>query len=118
MAERIVYQAKLEKKIPPTGGIEEGLSELAERREFTDILELEAEASKLHNWDVLAAFDTLYHESKYSTNGDDGANIIVKETEFRDTERAALVCLLKLQSSWPCPLAWKEELHEFPKGDK
>ncbi|PUU72889.1 hypothetical protein B9Z19DRAFT_1136443 [Tuber borchii] len=116
--ERIVYQAKLEKKISPTAGISEGLRELAEGREFTDILELEVKARKLYDWQVMEAFDNLYRESKYSANGNDDAIIIVSETSWMDNHRAALVCLLKLQSSWPCPLAWKEELHEFPKGDK
>ncbi|PUU72884.1 hypothetical protein B9Z19DRAFT_1136437 [Tuber borchii] len=113
--ERIVYQAKLEKKISPTAGIKEGLRESAEGREFTDILKLEVKAHKLDDWYVMPAFDDLYSQSKYNTHGNDGAIIIVDETCWMDNHRAALVCFLKLQSS-PCPLPWKEELYKNPKG--
>ncbi|PUU73429.1 hypothetical protein B9Z19DRAFT_1135166 [Tuber borchii] len=116
--ERIVYQAKLEKKIPPTTGIQEGLGKLAEGREFTDILEQEVKARRRLDLGFTVSFENLYHNTSWRTNGNDGAIIIVEETTFPDNDRAALVCLLKLQSSWLCPLPWKEKLHEFPKGGK
>ncbi|PUU72885.1 hypothetical protein B9Z19DRAFT_1069416 [Tuber borchii] len=116
--ERIVDQAILEGKISPTAIITKGLRELAEGREFTNILELEVKARKLYDRQVMEAFEDLYRKSKYNVYGNDGATIIVSETSWMDNERAALVCLLKLQSSWPCPLPWKEELRESPKGDK
>jgi len=106
----------LEKKIPLTAGIQEGLGKLAQRREFTAILHQEVEARKLDVWHVMASLNDLYCLTSYRTNGNDGAIIIVKEVQFTGGERAALVCLLKLQSSWPCPLAWKEVLHT--KGGK
>ena len=112
----MVYLAKLEKKIPPTAGIQEGLGKLAKRREFTEILQREMEARKLFDWRVMAFFGDLYRDTSYCINGNDGATIIVKETKFTDSHRVALVCLLKLQSSWPCPLPWKEVLHK--KGGK
>ena len=107
----MVYLAKLEKKVLPTAEIQEGLSILARRREFTAILHQEVEARKLGVRNVMASIDDLYYFPSYFIKGNDGAIIIVKETKFTDEERAALVCFLKLQGSWPCPLAWKEELY-------
>ena len=112
----MVYQAKLEKNILSIAGIQEGLCKLAEGREFTEIPELEVKAHKLVDWRVIVSFDHLYFNTSCYTNGNDGAIIIVKETKFTNNERAGLVCLLKLQSSWPCPLPWKEVLHT--KGGK
>ena len=112
ISERIVFLAKLQKKVPPTAGIQQGLDKLAKSGEFTTILHQEVQARKLNVMDVMAWVDDIYYEvSKRTKGNDDTVNdniIIVRTAKFNDNERAALVTFLKVQDNWPNPLDWKE----------
>ncbi|PUU75642.1 hypothetical protein B9Z19DRAFT_1089895 [Tuber borchii] len=109
--ELIVYLAKLEKKVPPTVGVQEGLDKLAQSNEFTAILHKEVQARKLSVTDVMASISHLYDEVCNRTNGDDDTIdylIIVRTTKFNDNERAALAIFLKVQDNWQNRLEWME----------
>ncbi|PUU80420.1 hypothetical protein B9Z19DRAFT_1079508 [Tuber borchii] len=108
--ERIVYLAKLEKKVPPTVGVQEGLDKLAQSNEFTAILHKEVSARRLSVTDVMASVSHLYDEVCNRTNGNhDIGSLIIVKTKFNDNERAALVIFLKVQDNWKKPLEWMEE---------
>ena len=100
----------MQKKVPPTADIQQGLCELAKSGEFTTILHEEVQARKLDVMDVMACVDDLYYEVSKRTNGNDDTvnDIIVRTAKFNDNERAALVTFLKVQDNWPNPLDWKE----------
>ena len=106
----MVYLSQLQKKIPPTAGIQQGLDKLAQEGEFTAILHKEVEARRLEVKDVMACVDDLYEMVSNRTNGNDDAfhnMIIVRAGQFNSNELAALVIFLKVQSNWPNPLNWK-----------
>ncbi|PUU78229.1 hypothetical protein B9Z19DRAFT_1193493 [Tuber borchii] len=108
--ERMVYLSQLQKKVPPTAGIQQGLDRLAQGDEFTTILHKEVEARKLGVKDVMACIDYLYERVSHRTNGNDNDfhnTIIVRALDYNDYEMAALVIFLKVQSNWPNPLKWK-----------
>ena len=106
----MVYLCQLQKKVPPTAGIQQGLSGLAQEDEFTAILHKEVEACRLEVGDVMACVDDLYERVSNCTNGNDNDSrnmIIVRAGQFNSNELAALVIFLKVQSNWPNPLNWK-----------
>ena len=106
----MVYLCQLQKKVPQTAGIQQGLSGLAQEGEFTAILHIEVEVRRLEVKDVMACIDDLYETVSNRTNGNDNDShnaIIVRSGQFNSNELAALVIFLKVQSNWPNPLNWK-----------
>ncbi|PUU72883.1 hypothetical protein B9Z19DRAFT_1136436 [Tuber borchii] len=108
--ERMVYLAKLEEKIPPTVGVQEGLDKLAQRSEFTEVLHKEVQARKLVVEDVMACLNHLYDKVCKRTKEMEDAMVVVRAARYTDNERAALVVLLKLQDNWLDPLDWIEDM--------
>jgi len=109
----MVFLAELEKKVPETVGIQDGLDKLARRPEFTEVLDKEVLKRKLAAEDVMDCVGQLYAKVCNNTNGNDATRsnvIIVRPTEFGDNERAALVVFLIVQSNWICPLDWREDV--------
>ncbi|PUU75643.1 hypothetical protein B9Z19DRAFT_1130947 [Tuber borchii] len=94
--ERMVFLAKLQQKVPPTAGVQQGLCKLAQSGEFTAILDKEVEARKLDARDVIAGVSHLYRRASNGTNGNDDI-ITIRATKFNDNERAALAVFLKIQ---------------------
>ncbi|PUU82769.1 hypothetical protein B9Z19DRAFT_1105584 [Tuber borchii] len=93
----------------PEAEIQEALNRLAQTREFTKILQHEAQARRLDTTLVMEYFH--YIDSELSKPlAFQGPPITVREADFNDFDRAVLVILLKVQSSWPHPLLnWTEE---------
>lgn len=115
----MVYLAKLQKKVPPTAGIQQGLDKLAQGREFATALRKEVQARKLDVQDVMASVNNLYEQVSRCTNGnDDTFNdiIIVRASKFSDNERAALAVFFKIQSNRPNRVNWREDTSL--KGDE
>ncbi|PUU80429.1 hypothetical protein B9Z19DRAFT_1123616 [Tuber borchii] len=115
---RMVYEAKLQKKIPPTLGIQQGLDKLAHGREFSAALGKEVQARKLDLQDVMASVNRLYEiVSKCTSGNDDTFNdiIIVRASKFSDNERAALAVFFKIQSRLNA-FKWREDTSL--KGDE
>ena len=104
----MVFLAKLQQKVPPTAGVQQGLRKLTQSSEFTTILNKEVEDRKLDAGDVMAGVSHLYQKASNCTNGNDDI-ITIRATKFNDNERAALAVFLKIQSNWPNPLSWKED---------
>ena len=105
----MVFLAKLEKKIPPTVEVQEGLNKLAQRSEFTEILHKEVQARKLVVEDVMACLNHLYNKVCKRTNDMEDSVVVVRASRYTDNERAALIVLLKLQKDWLYPLDWIED---------
>ncbi|PUU80431.1 hypothetical protein B9Z19DRAFT_1063467 [Tuber borchii] len=117
--ERMVYLAKVEQKVAPRAGIQEGLDKLAKGREFTTALRKEARDRKLSVNDVMASVNHLYVQaSKCADDNDDTFRniIIVRASKFSDNERAALAVFFKIQSNWVNAFKWREDTSL--KGDE
>ena len=117
----MVYLAKLQKIVPPTAGIQQGLDKLAQGREFAKALRKEVKARKLDVQDVMASVNHLYEQvSKCTSGNDDISNdiIIVRASKFSDNERAALAVFFKIQSNWVNRnrVNWREDT--LLKGDE
>ena len=116
----MVYLAKLKQKVPPTAGIQEGLNKLAQGREFTTVLRKEVQDRKLSANDVRASVNHLYGRVSKYTNGNNydtfNDSIIVRASKFSDNERAALAVFFEIQSNWPNPVNWTEDI--LLKGDE
>ncbi|KAG0135079.1 hypothetical protein HOY82DRAFT_601158 [Tuber indicum] len=106
--EHIVFQARPDKNIGSEFGTEKGLNELAQKTEFKEILEKEAQEHRLVQKQVEYCFPDLYHRASTHANGND-CIIAIRAADFTATERAALAVLLKLQSKRSYPLDWREE---------
>ena len=115
----MVYLAKLQKMVPPTAGIQQGLDKLAQGPEFATALRKEVQARKLDVPDVMASVNHLYEQVSKCTNGnDDTFNdiIIIRASKFSDNERAALAVFFKIQGHWPNRVNWRED--PSLKGDE
>jgi len=95
-------------------GKQEGLDELAKRKEFTKILENQVEERGLNAKKVMAAFHRL--ESLVSKPPSlAGLTVTVPFAGFKEEERAALVILFKVQEKWL--MNFKVEEEEKPDDD-
>ena len=100
-------------RVSPQAKIQEALDKLAQTREFTTILRQEAKARGLNTTRVMEYLH--YIDSELSKPlAWQGPPITVREADFNnDYDRAVLVILLKVQSSWLHSLVpgvdWKEE---------
>ncbi|PUU77972.1 hypothetical protein B9Z19DRAFT_1065434 [Tuber borchii] len=110
---RMVRLAEWENKIPPDGGTQQGLDRLAQLSEFTIILDKEVQVRQLVAKDVIASVHHLLDRLIHRRRGN--ADIIVRASEWKDNERAALVTFLTLQSNWLLPLAWIEDTSKESK---
>ncbi|PUU76065.1 hypothetical protein B9Z19DRAFT_1109681 [Tuber borchii] len=112
---RMVYFVKLQKKVPPTASIQQGLDWLAKQREFITVLHKEVQIRQLCAKEVMACVNRLHEVVSNHTNGNDDAFndiVIVRAAKFSDNEGAALVIFLKVQSNWPNPVNWREDTSE------
>ncbi|KAG0642989.1 hypothetical protein HOY80DRAFT_1035099, partial [Tuber brumale] len=109
--ERIVFQARLEKKIESKYGTQKGLDELVKTGRLIELLGTVVQERRVVRGDVEACFPHLYHRMSIHAHGTDGS-IVIRAADFPPNERAALVVLLKLQKEWNFPLDWKEEGEE------
>jgi len=85
---------------------------VAQRPEFTTVLNEEVLARKLNAKDVIACVGHLYAKAYNPRDGNDDAHtnvIILRTAKFEENERAALVTFLKVQSKWACPHDWRED---------
>jgi len=109
MAERMVYYARMDERVPPTAGVQEGLDTLARTHEFTAALKEEVLTCKLDFKDAMGSIDHLYAKVCDRSKGNDiswNDSIIIRAGDFGDNERAALVSFLTIQNRWPDPLEW------------
>ncbi|KAG0642237.1 hypothetical protein HOY80DRAFT_998693 [Tuber brumale] len=109
VAERIVYQAKLQKRIQCGDGIQEALNEIAQLREFTCILHDAVKERELVLSDVQSCIQDL---AKVVLNRplqpSSDWTIVLKEAEYNANEYVALIGFLKTQDGWYPSLSWKE----------
>ncbi|PUU73559.1 hypothetical protein B9Z19DRAFT_1134978 [Tuber borchii] len=106
---KIVKRGKLAEKISPTAGTQEGLNELAKRKEFTTILKDEVEARGLTVQRVMASFHRLDSLLSKPLRFNARATMVVRRANFTNEERAALVILLKVQERWPKGFLYYED---------
>ena len=103
----MIFLAKLQQKVPPTAGVQQGLCKLAQSSEFTTILDKEVEDRTLDARDVKAGVSHLYQKASNCAKGNDDI-ITIRASKFNDNQRAGFTSFLKIQSNWPNPLNWKE----------
>jgi len=103
-------------KIPlSVSGKQEGLDELADRRELSKILDDQVDEHGLSFKKVMAAFHRL--ESVVSRPPSlAGLTVTVPYAGFKKDERAALVALFKVQEKWL--MGFKVEEEERPDGEE
>ncbi|KAG0637879.1 hypothetical protein HOY80DRAFT_1081610 [Tuber brumale] len=109
VAERIVYQAKMQKKIQYADGIQEGLNKIAELPGFfTILMQLVGDHRvALHN--IQSSIKNLFrevlaHQHPPSSHG----TIVIRKAEYSANEYAALIAFLKMQDTWHPSLCWRE----------
>lgn len=85
------------------------LHRVVEEPEFTEIVRKEAQARGLVLEDVVACAKSIYPDllsPVYRRN----ETFVIRDTDFTPGEHAALITLLKMQSEWPHPLSWREDV--------
>ncbi|KAG0644278.1 hypothetical protein HOY80DRAFT_1030340 [Tuber brumale] len=106
--ERIVFQARAEKKIPEGYYIQEGLNEIAHLPEFDNILSNEVRERGLVLKYVQLSIENLFQKvEKTPYQHSSPAIILVKKTDYNVNQYAALIALLKMQDKWILPLSWR-----------
>ena len=98
--------------VSPKATIQEALDKLAQTREFTTILQQEAKERGLNPTLIMEYLHYIDSELSKPLPWQ-GPPITVREAYLSDYDRAVLVILLKVQSSWQHSLVplvdWKEE---------
>jgi len=95
--------------VPFGMNVEAGLYELIEQREFTEILLGEAQARGLVPEDLVDCAKSIYFEL-HPPGGDLNETFVIRDTDFTEKERAALIAFMKLQSEWSNSLSWREDV--------
>ncbi|KAG0637883.1 hypothetical protein HOY80DRAFT_1049931 [Tuber brumale] len=108
--ERIVYQAKVEKRISHADSIQEGLNALAKQSEFTRILRNEVKVRRLVLHNVRSTIQHLFQEVlRHPQRPCSTRTIVIRKAEYNANEYVALVAFLKMQNGWYPSLSWEEE---------
>ncbi|KAG0642994.1 hypothetical protein HOY80DRAFT_1035105 [Tuber brumale] len=94
--ERIVFQARLEKKIGSKHGTQKGLNELSQKSNFIDILEKIVQERRLVHKDIEDCFPHSYHRVSIHANCNNGTTA-TRGADFEPNKWAALAVLLRLQ---------------------
>jgi len=92
---------------------EEALYELMEYQEFTEIIQKEAQARGLVLEDVADCAKSIYFDLLPPGCGRDHdreETFAIRDTDFTEKERAALITFMKVQSKWPHALRWREDV--------
>ncbi|RPA97049.1 hypothetical protein L873DRAFT_1791224 [Choiromyces venosus 120613-1] len=98
-AERMVYQAKVIKKIDPNcqPGIQDGLNEIAKTQEFIAVLEQEVVARRLVLKDVTRCIALAYDQASKHAQGNDSI-ITLREQHHTANQLAVLAAFLRVQT--------------------
>jgi len=102
-------QSKVRRIVPLEMNVELGLYELIERPEFTEILHEETQARGLVFEDVADCAKSIYFDL-HPPGGDRSETVVIRDMDFTEKERAALVTFMKVQSEWPHALPWREDV--------
>ncbi|RPB01202.1 hypothetical protein L873DRAFT_1788509 [Choiromyces venosus 120613-1] len=113
--EALVFQATIEGKIQGSHQTQKGLNILSRQPAFKTILVSEVKVWHLIPKQVTDCILTLYHTVPKYAHGND-STITLRASDYAPNEFAALVVFLKLQSTWPDALAWRQEAGEDALG--
>jgi len=100
-------QSKMQRMVPVGMNIEAGLNELIEQPEFTELVRREAQARGLAFEDIAACAKSLYCDL-LPPGYDREETFVIRDMDFTEKERAALITFMKLQSEWSNSLSWRE----------
>jgi len=101
--------------IPKLVDVESEIYVLTKIPEFTEILHKEAQARGLVFEDVLECARSLYVKLLPPACDHDDT-VVIRDVDFTEKERAALVTFMKVQSEWDNAVSWMEDVSA--KADK
>lgn len=88
--------------------VEAGLCRLIGEPEFIEIIRQEAQARGLVFNDIDVSARDIYSNLLPCLYCDE--TVVIRDTDFTEKERAALITFMKMQSKWPDAIPWREDV--------